>query len=345
MAAQAYIFFGEDDFSLRRKVENWKREFAKKFSAESIVHLDREGKSESDMIRGLEQALAPSLFSTRKLIIMKDFLPAKAAESDLGDFLLARLENIPKDFYLVFWQVTRPDRRLGIVKKIMTHSNASASEFELPHGKMLNAWIKAYAKTLDLTLDEPAIEELAKAVGRDLYEEKKAGGRVIERKEMFDLWQVHSEISKLASYSSNAGADAVRELVKPKIPENAFALADSISRKDKRQAILTLEQLMSQQSIDEKANAIKLIGLLAEQVRGMLLVKVLKQEGKDADEIAEALGWSSGRVYVVSKNADHQETSNLRNMIHILTETDLKLKSSEENPKLLLGQFVLEACK
>lgn len=342
--AQAYIFFGEDDFSLRRKVETWKREFARKYSGDSIAVLERGEKSEAEMISLLEQALSPSLFSTRKLVVAKDFLPAKSAETRLGEYLLSRIGSLPKDYFLILWQSGRPDRRIGLVKKILAE-NVSATEFTLPHGLMLNGWIKAYAKTLDLTLDDAAIDELAKYLGRDFYEEKKAGGKVIERKEAFDLWQVESELQKLASYAKHADLTSVRALVKPKVPENVFALTDEIARKNKKGALQIVEHLLGQPSSDEKSATIKIIGLLAEQVRAMLMVKVLQEEGSSQQEIADALGWSSGRVFITAKNANAQSLQKLKQMLSLLGDIDLKLKSSDDNPKLLIGQFIHSACQ
>lgn len=341
--AQAYIFYGEDDFSLRRKIDIWKREFAKKYSTEGVVVLERGENSEDAMVQMLEQALSPSLFANRKLVIARDFLPSKAAETKLGDYLINKVGAMPKDFFLILWQSSKPDRRLGAVKKIFA-SGATLTEFELPHGKMLNAWLKAYAKTIGLEMDEPALEELAKYLGRDFYEEKKAGGKVIERKEAFDLWQAHSELSKLASFSPTADASAVRALVRPRIPENVFALTDEIARRNKKSALEIVERLLGQPSADDKTATIKIIGLLAEQVRAMLVVKVLQREGKKADEIADSLGWSSGRVFITQKNASNQDTSKLKSMLTMLTDMDARLKSSEDNPKLLIDQFILAVC-
>jgi DNA polymerase III subunit delta len=340
--SRAYIFFGEDDFSLRRKLEAWKREYAKKYSAESIVHLERGERGEAELVGLLEQALSPSLFSSRKLVIARDFLPAKAAEERLGEYLMQKLQSLPPDYFLVLWQTARPDRRLGMVKKIL--AAGTVTEFELPHGRMLNGWIKAYAKTLDLSLDDDAIEELAKYLGRDFYEEKKAGGKVIERKEAFDLWQAHSELQKLASYARQADVAAVRALVKPKVPENVFALTDEIARKNSKGSLRILEQLLGQPAADEKSATIKIIGLLAEQVRAMLVVKVLQEEDKSQQEIADLLGWSGGRVFVTAKNAAAQKADRLRRMLTLLTDIDSKLKSSDDNPKLLIDQFILAAC-
>jgi DNA polymerase-3 subunit delta len=343
-AKTVFIFFGEDDFSMRRKLATWKREFAKKYSDDAVVHLERGEGGEKEMISQLEQALSPSLFSSRKLILAKDFLPAKAAESALGQYLLDKVGNMPQDLFLVLWQTVKPDRRLGSVKKIFS-SDATITEFELPHGKTLNSWLKAYAQTLGLELDDAAAEELAIYLGRDFYEEKKAGGKVIERKEAFDLWQARSELEKLASYTKRADVAAVRALVKPKVTENVFALADELVKKNQKGAMDVLENLLGLQNTDEKSAAIKIVGLLAEQVRGLLLVKVLQDEGKSAGEIAEDLGWSSGRVFILTKNASGQTLDNLKRMVTMLTEIDSRLKSTDDNPKLLINQFILAATK
>ncbi len=328
---------------MRRKIETWKREFAKKYSADSIVSMERGEKSEQEMISLLEQALSPSLFSSRKLVVARDFLPSKAAEAKLGEYLLAKLENLPKDFFLILWQSSKPDKRLGVIKKLLA-GKVAVTEFELPHGIMLNGWIKAYAKTLNLTLDDSAIDELAKYLGRDFYEEKKAGGRVIERKQAFNLWQAHSELAKLASYSQHADVAAVRALVKPKVPENVFALTDEIARKNQKGALKIMDNLLAQPASDEKSATIKIIGLLAEQVRAMLIVKVLRGEGRGSQEVADALGWSSGRVYITEKNAQSQSLESLKKLLTNLSGIDAKLKSTDDNPKLLLSQFIIQAC-
>ena len=68
--SNVYLFYGEDDFSLRRKIDFWKTEFAKKYGSSSISLVDGENLSESELISQLQTNLAPSLFSSKKLIII-----------------------------------------------------------------------------------------------------------------------------------------------------------------------------------------------------------------------------------------------------------------------------------
>src|SRR5262245_41480147 len=104
-----YLFYGEDDFSLRRKIDKWKEEFAKKYSALAISFFDGAELSEFALIQRLQEQLAPSLFSTKRLIIIRDGLPKKADQESLIEFLLELPGKAPKDFFVVFWQTARPD--------------------------------------------------------------------------------------------------------------------------------------------------------------------------------------------------------------------------------------------
>jgi DNA polymerase-3 subunit delta len=338
-SSQVYIFYGEDDFSLLKKIDRWKAEFAKKFSAQGVVVVDGETLEYNQLLQTLDQVAAPSLFASKKLVVCKECLPTKSAQEELGERILKMIAaNDPNTFY-VFYSSKKLDKRLGVIKKILS-SSANQTEFTLPHGNMLNGWIKAYAKQLNLSMDDEAINKLAVYLGRDLYEEKKFGGRAVEIKESFDLWTAHSELEKLAAHGSVATAGDIGQLVAPKISENVFGLSETIFGKNKKRAMELLENLFADQSTDEKATAIKVVSLLSEQVRALLLVVILKNQKLDNDAIAETLGWSSGRVFMVSKQMNLVRVDQLKRMIRELLRIDLKLKSSDANPKLLVDSFV-----
>jgi DNA polymerase-3 subunit delta len=332
-----FIFFGEDDFSLRQKINVWKLEFTKKFSASGVVVLSSDGLGESDMAKKLEEVLTPSLFSTKKLIVARNFLPAKANQEILIESLNKLLQNIPADFFLIFWQDSL-DRRLGFIKNIIKTVNLV--EFHLPHGLELNSWIKKQSQEMGLNLDNTAIEKLAVLSGRDLFEEKKAGGRVIERREFFDLWQIHTELEKLAAFSQSPTSKEVGELVTPKVSENVFALSDALVSQNKKQALEVLENLMREENTDEKAMSIKLLGLISEQIRSLLVVSILKSQNMDQNQIASFLGWSPGRVFITLKNSSTQELGKLKKLLAKLLAADAQVKSSDTNPKLLIDLLI-----
>lgn len=337
-----YLFFGEDDFSLQKKIEHWKVEFAKKYSANSIVLIDFEDLGDLDLSKNLVEVFSPSLFSQEKLIIAKNILPSKAAQEQMGLKLIDLIGNLAKDYFLILWQTKKPDRRLGIIKKIFS-LDINILEFNLPAGSELNSWIKTEVKKLNASIDEDAVEKLAVYSGRDLFEEKKIGGRVIERKEAFNLWQVYSEIFKLSSLTDHIKSSDVEQLVKPKVSENIFLLTDEITKKNKRGALNILENLLVNQTMDEKSAIIKVLGLLAEQVRSLILVSTLSADKLTQTQIAEKLGWSSGRVFITLKHAQKADLSKLKDLLTHLLNIDMKLKTQDVNPKLLMDLFIVQA--
>jgi DNA polymerase III delta subunit len=334
-----YIFFGEDDFSLRQKIQVWKSEFAKKYSVSSIVALDSQNLNEIELVKKFEEIMAPSLFSTKKLVIARNCLPTKAAQETLMSLLSQAMKNLPADYFLVFWQDSF-DRRIGFNKNLA--KEVSLVEFHLPHGLELNSWIKKQAASLGLNLENAAIEKLAVLSGRDLFEEKKAGGRVIERKEAYNLWQVYTELQKLASLSTPVGAKDVEELTLRVLPENVFALSDAVARQNKKQALEVLENLMQEENTDEKSMSIKLLGLISEQIRSLLVVSTLKSQNMDQNQIANFLGWSPGRVFITTKHVGSIPVAKLKSLLSRLLEIDTQIKSSDTNPKLLIDMLIAQ---
>lgn len=326
-----YLFYGEDDFSLRRKIEHWKAEFAKKYSAQAITFLDGSQLAEVDLIKQLETQLAPSLFSSKKLIILRDALP--------NDYCLTLPGKVPADFFIVFWQSKKLDGRLGFTKKFLV-SGINVQEFVLPHGTALNVWIKNTAKTMEAGITDQAADLLAQYLGRDLFEEKKFGGKIVERKEAYDLWQVYSELSKLSTNSSTIDPALVQAMVRPKVPDSVFVLSDNLASGKVKAAFQSLENYLQTAAGDEKTAFIKVIGLLAEQFRSLLLVSLLMDQNLDNAAIAEKLGWSTGRIFILSKHAKNFSVKTLKRLLAQLLVIDTKIKSSDANPRLLVDLFI-----
>jgi DNA polymerase-3 subunit delta len=259
----------------------------------------------------------------------------------LADFLLDVFDKVPKDFFVIFWQSQKLDGRLGFTKRFT--AKVTVNEFELPHGIMLNSWIKAMVKTLGVTITDQACDKLALFLGRDLYEEKKVGGRVIEHNEVFDLWQVYSEILKLTSNNKEIDNQAVENLVKPKIHDSVFNLTDQVVAKNQKGAFQALENFLTSQTAEEKSSFIKIVALLAEQLRSLLAVSILSNQGLSNEDIGEKLGWTPGRVFITARNSRNISIEKLKKLLAHLLAIDYRIKTSETNQKLDLDLFVIQA--
>ena len=134
----------------------------------------------------------------------------------------------------------------------------------------------------------------------------------------------------------------VRDLVMPNISQNVFQLTNLFAEGRGREAVSLLEKMMSApQASDLKSQTIQIIGGLASQIRSLLLVKDLERE--TPSKIAEILSWKEGRVWINSKLAKKFTKEKLLGLMRDLRALDLRLKTSEEPPKLLLSLFLQKA--
>ncbi|HEX5429514.1 MAG TPA: DNA polymerase III subunit delta [Patescibacteria group bacterium] len=319
-----FIFFGADAISLRQKVRTWEEEFRKKYTAQGIIRLDSENLSEKELGEQLATACSPSLFSQKKLIIARNFLPSKSSQEILIQALEKLLGSIPADYFLIFWQDAL-DRRLSFIKKLA--KDANFKEFASIEAPELNTWIKTQAQILGVKIDDPAVEKLAQFCGRDLSEGGKAG---------FDIWHIYSELEKLGSLGRPITAADIEQLVVPVVSENAFKLSDAVFSQNKKQILEILERLFAEESGDEKFAGIRLLGLASDSARAKLAVNLLEQQNFSQDQIAQFLGWkNAGRVWMTLKGPA-VTLEILKKLISRLQDADIRLKTSDADPKLLL---------
>lgn len=334
-----FLFYGPDDYSIRQKIENWKQEFSKKYTNSGIVDMLGTELEENELIGRLEEALSPSLFSQTKLVIAKACLPSKAAQEKLIDFWNKTIES-PTACFVIIWQPTGVDKRLGFTKKLIANKNVKVTEFNLPHGREFTAWLQNKTIQMGSGISPAALEKLAVKLGRDLFEQKKFGGRVVETKEVFDLWTAAAELEKLTSYSKEIKEQDIDDLVTGKIGDPTFLLADEVLKNQGQKALNMLEVVFRNSSVDEKTTAIKILALLSEQARGLLLVTLLMKKNLTSERIAETLGWSSGRIFMIQKQLQSVSLNKLKPLLGKILSTDQKLKSSDISPKLLMASLI-----
>ncbi|MDP3762632.1 MAG: hypothetical protein Q8Q97_00975, partial [bacterium] len=242
---------------------------------------------------------------------------------------------------IIFEQTEKFDRRLKFFKNLQ--KQATAREFVVPQGRELGIWTENYLQKAGFTIGRDALAEFVRRMSGENEEEN-----------LYDLWQVSSELEKLMllkSPSPGVGRVGERSLiqiedvkivVKSNITQNIFALTNLFAEGRSSEAQKLLEQLLGSGPASElKTQTIQIIGGLASQIRSLLLVKDLGRE--TPAKIAEKLGWKEGRVWINSKLARNFTASKLASLLRDLRALDLRLKTSEEPPKLLLSLFLQKA--
>jgi len=322
---QIFVWSGENDWAIVKEKQKWINVFEKKFGDFNIIKMDFENvRSVKETEQELKNAMqVDSLFGRQKLIILKNVF-IKKIDNNFENVILRSFENIPENFFIVFCQKEKIDKRNKIYKKIQSlekQGRVEIKDFAMPKSWELNNWIKNQVIKHNSGISSAAVSQLIVLAGND-------------------LWQLEAEIQKLTNYcrGREISESDVNELVKGKFNNDIFQFVDAISARNKsRSAKLLSDQLSS------GANQFYLLSMIVRQFRNIIMVKNLKNSGqaKSPEFAAQQLGL---HAFVAKKSwaqADKFQKNELDLIYQRLLAIDRKFKSTSWSPQLLFDLFVI----
>jgi len=324
-----YFYYGEDSFTLNEEIKKLKDKFAAKYSAVGVeeVAVDKTDADRELAFRLKEIFESQGLFASSKLVIIWNFLNAVTKLSASEEFLAEAFTKMPPHVNLVFAETGGFDKRLKFFKKLQKAT--VAKEFAMPAGAELAAWVKNFVSGKGYKIESDALK-----VFLDLMGEAK-------EEVLYDLWQVTNELEKLMLLvfeSKLITKKNVLDGVSRNVNQNVFSITNLAAEGKTGQAVGFMENMLGRgKGADMKAQSIQVVGALASQIRSLILVKDL--EGQPQGKIAEVLGWKEGRVWINGQLAKKFAKTKLVQLLRDLKQIDLRLKTSEEPPKLLLTLF------
>ncbi|MDA0712638.1 MAG: DNA polymerase III subunit delta [bacterium] len=120
---------------------------------------------------------------------------------------------------------------------------------------------------------------------------------------------------------------------------DAFVLAKAVAIGDRVQAISCLAKLKMSQEVP-----LRLVGMLAWQLRQILKAKIAIEEGCNSYELSKKLGVFGDRLQPVLKAAKQRTVKSHISRLCKLRGLDKSLKSSKASPWLCLERVVLQLC-
>lgn len=195
-----------------------------------------------------------------------------------------------------------------------------------------------------------------------------AGWLALERKTGFDLRRAVSELEKLIAYACDKPVideDDVEEAVGRTREDDIFALTNALSQKNIQAALQALQSLMRQ-----GVHHLIIQSMMVREVRLLLEARALADSGKippigpNMDfpvfqkrihplfaELKTAAGRKEGLlgqhpfvIYNALRNCAGFSAARLMGMLNDLLKTEIALKSSGGDPRLLLERFLIKAC-
>jgi DNA polymerase III delta subunit len=320
MSADAPVvayYWGDDGWMIDRAVVA----LARAIERDSGAAPDRwriNGRDTTSEAIGERVTTAP-MFGGGTLAIVADAGPLVRTRADVEALNLV-IATVAPGNALVFLEVAtwdpkkRPAWAVNLAAAVVK-AGGTEKPFRAPEsGNQLAAWIQGRASELDLRIDAPAAQELAKRVGGFETDTD------IDRTRMGAL--AVGELEKLALYrlDGQVSVDDVRDLVPEVIPDSTWAFLDAIADRRTQVAGPLLDRIL------EASAEQLLIVQLHRRLRELLIAADHQRSGGPPSELVKLLAIHPYRVEKAAQAARRWKVEELEAALDGLLELDAMTK-------------------
>ena len=317
-----YLVYGSEPYLIQETIQKIKENALTDDEVEfNITTFDME---ETPVQFAIEEAETFPFMGERKLIIIHNpvFLTAEKAKVEHNISLLLEYIDNPSPFSIVVFagNYEKLDERKKITKQLKR--KASVVEVKKLKDQELSNWISSQAKSFGVSIEQAAVQELITTAGQNLM-------------------LLTNELEKMALYVGNEGVitfQVVSNLASKSLEQTIFTLIDFIMNRRTTQAIQLLQQLLKQ-----KEEPIKILALMASQIRTMYMAKSLAKEGYGQQQIATLLKIHPFRVKLALEKARSFQEKELMIILNNMADADYKMKTGQMDKTLLLELIILQS--
>lgn len=311
-----YVFYGEDDFSLKESLS--------KFKQDADIQVLEAGKLSFETLVNTCHTLP--FLASRRLVIVEGLLTrfelkgGKSLENSEWQGLAEYVSQLPPTTTLAL-----VDGKLSPANPLLRElsSKAEVREFAPLKGVRLERWIQRRMDKLGGEISPRAIRLLAELIDGN-------------------LWILSQELEKLSLYAPGRriGEEEVRELVSYAREPGIFALADAIVGRNLKRASRLLQEFFA-----EGAAPPYLLYMITRQFRLVIQARELISRGLSAEETSRSLGLTSDYLLQkVTEQAGKYSMERLEEAYRRLLDADVALKTGRLSGELALELLVTEIC-
>jgi len=320
--APVYLLFGAETY-LRDLAAKTIADFVLKESSlrefnETVFSLNSEN---------LQYALAAAeqlpMMTSRRVIKITDVrVSANSNKDNLKeeneDFLAAYLKR-PSESSVVMFVVDELDKRRKMAKLLI--ENSVAVEFTKLNNFELLKWANDKLKEFGVSADQNALEYLISQTGSNIS-------------------RLTNELDKL-SIAVLPDKIITNELIESLVPNSRelsnFDLTDSLIAKNKSKTFQILNKIL-----DDGAEPLMLLGLIANNFRRISLAKELMANGAEKKEVFRLIKMPPSKHDNFLVTARRIEKDKLTKIMKRISETDLAIKTSKGTPQMQIEILVGE---
>jgi DNA polymerase-3 subunit delta len=267
----------------------------------------------------VQQAIATAcqlpMMTSRRVVRIADFARLREADEEA----LMRYVARPADSSVVIFISDELDKRRKLSKMLI--ESCVSVEFAPLADRELAAWAKGRLKELKVETDERTLHQVIALVGSNVR-------------------MLSNELDKLATAALSTGfitMEMVDSLVGRSRELSNFELTDHLISRNRKRALQTLERLL-----DDGAEPLMLIGLIASNYHRLALAKELMSRGAPNQEVFRLVAMPYGKREDFLATARRTDALALALSLKRIADADLAIKTSQATPRLQLELLVCE---
>lgn len=324
-----YIIHGADDYSVTREINRIKKNIGEAADMDGNVTVLDGTQATLEQIRVACETF-PFLSEKRFVVINKLF--SRFVSRRTGKSLSKSKKGIDAESIAEIINTLQQTTELVLVdEEIKTtnplyklvHKNAAIKAFPPLRGVDLKHWVANEINLRGGNISPTALNMMIRLIGSN-------------------LWILSNEIDKLITYTDGEKIEEshVRDLVSYTQQVNVFGLVDAIVEEDLLKAQSNLQKL-----IDEGESPMGLLAMLVRQIRLIVRVKAMRQNGEKNLDIRSKLRLNNEFVFnKVLDQSRHYDFKRLRQVYNRIVETDHAIKTGVYEMKMAMYILVAEIC-
>jgi DNA polymerase-3 subunit delta len=312
-----YLFYGEDTYSIKEKINGIKQKFLQKDSADINFSFLNGTDTGGDIF--WNTVLAAPFLTDKRLVIVQNLL-LKNKDEEFKKSLAKQLERIPGSTLVFFIELGQPDKRSALFKAL--NQKKYSQVFGLPTPHQIGQFIEERILRESISISPQNKSKLLLYVGNDYH-------------------RALNETEKLILYVKSKNVSEIKEgdidlLVCPENNASIFNFIDYLAAKKTKEAALSLQKL-----ILSGENELYILTMIVYQFRNLLKIDDLKQKKYSRDQIARE---AKIHPFVVAKSLsslNYFDDRKLLDAIYLrLSKLDFEIKSGKIEGRLGLDLLI-----
>lgn len=299
---------GENTYEIRQELNRLISELGSD-SKEVITRIEGYELEMNDLNNAL---FSNTLFGPNGLVVLSRLSEAK----DQLENVTQLLEKVDDQQDVIIYE-PKIDKRSGFYKFLMRNTNAK--EFRQLDEPALITWMLGEARTRGGDLSRPQATKLINIVGND-------------------QWRLSNELDKLIAQKVDITDELIDELVEVSPNESIFELLDSATKGHVDRTTELYDKLIQQQM-----EPMYILSMIAWQLFNMLVVITATDQSES--QISADTKISPFVISKTKKLTANMTLSDIRALISLASETDLKIKTSPVNANQAVLQLLVNIAK